>query len=126
MITTTFGVEMATATAVATTLPLPTVLAGRSVLVRSVDGIEKAAPLLFVSPTQINHIVPDGLAQGPMVVKVTEGTRPVRGGFASLERIAPGVFTANADGEGVAAAVLVRVKPGGRNFTSQWRSSTRG
>jgi uncharacterized protein (TIGR03437 family) len=115
MIATIFGAELATTTTAATTLPLPTELAGRSVFVRGgSDGREVAAPLLFVSPTQINYIVPEELAgQGPMVIKVTEGMRPVGGGFAILERIAPGIFTANADSRGVAAAVVYCVKPDG-------------
>lgn len=115
MIATTFGTGLATMTEAATTLPLPTVLAGRSVLIRGgPDGSELAAPLLFVSPTQINYIVPEGLGtSGALVVRVMDGPRPVQGSFASLERIAPGVFTANADGDGVAAANVLRVKPDG-------------
>jgi uncharacterized protein (TIGR03437 family) len=88
-------------------------LANRSVLVSDSLGVEKAAPLLFVSPTQINYLVPSGLALGALVIKVTDGTRPVHGGFASLWTIKPGIFTANANGYGVAAAVTQRVKPDG-------------
>jgi len=46
MITAAFGADLATTTASAT-LPLPATLAGRSVLIRDVNGVEKFALMLF-------------------------------------------------------------------------------
>src|SRR5262245_55749066 len=47
-----FGAVLATMTSSATTLPLPTSLAGTTVEVKDIGGIERLAPLFFVSPTQ--------------------------------------------------------------------------
>src|SRR5205085_5374781 len=47
-----FGTELATATISATTVPLPTSLAGTTVKVRDRLGAERDAPLFFVSPGQ--------------------------------------------------------------------------
>ncbi len=52
-----FGAELAAETTHATSLPLPTTLADAKVKVNGID-----APLLFVSPTQINFQVPYGRA----------------------------------------------------------------
>ncbi|MEK7830404.1 MAG: hypothetical protein AAB401_04915, partial [Acidobacteriota bacterium] len=49
-----FGIGLATATQVATTLPLPTTLAGTTVKVRDSANVERQAPLFFVAPTQVN------------------------------------------------------------------------
>ena len=63
-----FGNGLATQTAVPTGLPLPNGLAGVSV---SVDGLP--APLLYVSPTQINAQVPYLAPLGPALVAVQMG-----------------------------------------------------
>jgi uncharacterized protein (TIGR03437 family) len=60
-----FGVDFAAATEQAKSLPLPTELAGTRVLVNG-----KAAPLLFVSPSQINYQVPAGTPVGDVEVVV--------------------------------------------------------
>src|SRR5262249_53124174 len=49
-----FGTGLATTTQVATSLPLPTALAGTTVTVKDSAGSERLAPLFFVSPGQIN------------------------------------------------------------------------
>ena len=88
-------------------------LAGRRVLVRDVNGVEKPARLLFAAPAQINYVTPEGLANGPAVIRVLdENNNTLRTGLALLQQTAPGIFTANADGHGAAAAVVVRVRPG--------------
>lgn len=113
MIVAGFGADLAGRTESAL-LPLPTSLAGRKVLVQDLAGIEKPAKLLFVAPTQINYIVPDGLADGPAVIRlVDEVGNLIRVGLARLRIASPAVFTANADGKGVPAAVIVRVKADG-------------
>src|SRR5207244_5258607 len=49
-----FGSGMATETQIATTTPLPTSLAGTTVKFRDSAGVERLAPLFFVSSGQIN------------------------------------------------------------------------
>ncbi len=49
-----YGLSLANSTVLANSLPLPIVLAGTKVMVRDIFGVERAVPLFFVSPTQIN------------------------------------------------------------------------
>ncbi len=112
MIAAGFGNGIAATTEVAT-LPLPTTLAGRKVMVRDANGKEAAAKLLFVSPNQINFVAPNGLAEGPVIVRLLDASNNVlRVDLPVLYQTSPGLFTANASGKEVPAALLVRVKPG--------------
>lgn len=107
-----FGENLAATTAVAAT-PLPTTLAGRRVLIRDSNGMEKAASLLFVSPTQVNFVAPADLVEGSAVVRlIDENGATVKVSLVVSRKIVPGIFTANADGKGVPAGLIVRVKPG--------------
>ncbi|MGH9839654.1 MAG: matrixin family metalloprotease, partial [Blastocatellia bacterium] len=49
-----FGTGLATTTQASNSNPLPTSLAGTSILLRDAQGNERLAPLFFVSPAQIN------------------------------------------------------------------------
>lgn len=112
MIATAFGENLATTT-VAATLPLGTTLGGRSVMIKDAAGIEKSALLLFVSPSQINYVMPSSLASGTAMMRlIDESGNLVKFGFIEIRKVAPGSFTANADGQGVPAAIITRVKPG--------------
>lgn len=112
MITAGFGFGLAASTELAT-LPLPISLAWRRVLIKDFAGTERAAKLLFVSPAQINYIAPEGLADGTAIIRlVDESGNLIAAGVAEIGKVSPGIFTANADGQGVPAAVIVRVKPG--------------
>lgn len=90
-----------------------TTLAGRSILIKDVRGVEKAANLIFVSPGQINYVLPAGLSEGTATLRLigVDGTA-IKAEFAGLRNLAPGVFAANADGHGIVAAYIVRVRPG--------------
>jgi uncharacterized protein (TIGR03437 family) len=88
-----FGPGMASQTAIAT-LPLPTTLGGTSV---SING--QPAFLFAVTSGQANVLVPAGLAAGPATVGTPAGTASV-----TIASSAPGLYSANADGAGVAAA----------------------
>ena len=76
-------------------------------------GAEKSARLLFVSPTQINFIMPEGLATGAGIVALMADSGLVRVGMVQIQKITPGLFTANANGRGVAAAVILRKRGDG-------------
>jgi len=108
-----FGTNLATAVAVATTLPLPTTLAGTIVKVRDSAGMERLAPLFFVAPSQVNCLVPPGTANGAATVTITSRVGAVSAGMIQVASVAPGLFAANANGQGVAAAVALRVKNNG-------------
>lgn len=113
-----FGGNLATTTQAASVLPLPTALGGTTVKVRDFLGQERLAPLFFVSPGQVNFLLPNETAlYGTAFITVTNSAGSSLSGTAQIDTIAPALFTANASGQGVAAAVALRVKPdGSRSF----------
>jgi len=108
-----FGLSLATRVEAANALPLPTTLAGTTVKVKDDTGVERAAPLFFVAPAQINFLIPPGMAGGAATITVASGDGAVSMGNANITLVAPGLFAANANGQGVAAATALRVKAGG-------------
>ncbi|MGH9935222.1 MAG: hypothetical protein ACREAM_03195, partial [Blastocatellia bacterium] len=108
-----FGASLATATAVTASLPLPTSLAGTTVRVRDSAGVERLAPLFFVAPAQVNYQAPPGTAAGVATVTVTSGNGTISAGTVDIAPVAPSLFGANADGQGVGATVAVRVRADG-------------
>jgi uncharacterized protein (TIGR03437 family) len=108
-----FGVSLATATQVATSLPLPTEIAGTTVRVRDSQGESRLSPLFFVAPAQVNYQIPPGTAAGAATVTITSGDGAVSIGNVTISTVAPGLFSANANGQGVAAATALRVKADG-------------
>lgn len=112
-IVTAFGNNLATATEIANTFPLPTSLAGTTVRIKDAAGKELLAPLFFVSPGQVNYQVPLGIEPGLTTVRVINLLGDVATEQTQLLSIAPGLFTANANGHGVPAAAVLRIKAGG-------------
>ena len=107
-----FGSGFATSTLAASS-PLPTTLAGATVKVRDSAGAERLAPLFFVSPSQINYQMSAGTANGAATITITSGDGSVSTGVSQITSVAPGLFTANASGQGVAAALALRIKADG-------------
>ncbi|MGH9936877.1 MAG: choice-of-anchor D domain-containing protein, partial [Blastocatellia bacterium] len=108
-----FGANLATSVVVNNTLPLPTSLAGTTVSVRDSAGADRLAPLFFASPQQINYLIPPGTALGTATITVASGDGSLSVGAVNIAAIAPGLFAANANGQGVPAAVALRVKADG-------------
>ncbi|MBI3684220.1 MAG: prolyl oligopeptidase family serine peptidase [Acidobacteria bacterium] len=108
-----FGTNLATSTLAASTVPLPTSLGGTAVKVRDSAGIERLAPLFAVSPGQVNYQMPLGTAAGTATIAVTGGDGTVSTGTAQVAVVAPGLFAANANGQGVPAAAVLRVRADG-------------
>ena len=109
-----FGAKLATQTAQAPSVPgsLPTELGGTTVEVNS-----RRAGLFFVSPTQVNYLIPAATEAGTANVVVRAGDGTVSQGTVQVSTVAPALFTANNDGQGVPAAVLLRVKTNGEQVT---------
>ena len=103
-----FGSSLAPGTQSATALPLPLSLLNTSVIVKDSAGVERAAPLFFVSPTQINYQIPPGTANGKATVTVLSGDGAAATGSVSVTSIAPALFSADASGQGLAAALVLR------------------
>jgi uncharacterized protein (TIGR03437 family) len=90
--------------------PLPLMLEGTSVQVRDAAGLNSYAPLFFVAPGQVNFYLPSGLALGEARVTVTSGDGAVSVGAIKIAEVSPGLFAMNGNGEGVAAASVLRVR----------------
>lgn len=114
-IATVFGTNLATGTTSATGLPLPTELNGVRVRVRDSGGMEREAGLFVVTPGQINFVMPAGTANGPAIVTVVRDGNDINAGTVTIEALAPGLFSANATGEGLASAVLLRRNAAGQD-----------
>lgn len=112
-IVTAFGNGLAKSTEVAKTQPLPTTLAGVRVRGRDNAGAEVFAPLFFVSPNQINFLMPPSMATGKGAVTVVRDGETVASNEARIEVVAPGLFSADASGRGLAMGVALRVKADG-------------
>jgi uncharacterized protein (TIGR03437 family) len=108
-----FGQGLAAAAAAADRTPLPTTLSDASVSITDATGVDRWAPLFFVSPGQINCQIPVGTASGTATVRAFRQNRVVARGQVQIDSVAPGLFTANADGKGAPAAVALRVSPDG-------------
>jgi uncharacterized protein (TIGR03437 family) len=107
-----FGSGLATATQTAEALPLPLQLAGTTVVIKDAREIEYPAPLFYVSPRQLNCLVPADAAIGPATFKITSGDGAITMGGTSLHAVSPGIFTANSDGFGAPAALAYRYRNG--------------
>lgn len=92
-------------TVVNSTIPLPTTLGDVQVFVAGV-----AAPLLYVSPTQINLQIPSSTPTGGfqefLVVRASTG-QVLASWLFRIDAVSPGLFTANATGSGQLLAVNV-------------------
>ena len=104
-----FGQGLASSTAIATMTPLPTTLSGTAVEVTDSSGVTRPCPLFFVSDGQINFQIPPGTATGPATITVRRDGRGPLTDRVQVEDVAPGLFTANAQGNGAPAAAYLRV-----------------
>jgi uncharacterized protein (TIGR03437 family) len=110
-ITTLFGKTLTTETGTAggDISTLPTLLANTTVTIQDSKGVSQSAQLYYVSPTQINLLVPSTVALGPARIIVT-APNGVTTAQTIINSVAPGLFTSNA--AGLAAGTGVRVSGG--------------
>ncbi|MCU1258855.1 MAG: hypothetical protein JWO80_1740 [Bryobacterales bacterium] len=80
--------------------PAPTTFGGVSVSIVDAGGRTTAAPLLFVSPNQINFDVPSTVATGIAQVMVTTGAGTQTAGNVEVATLAPGGVHVERDGAG--------------------------
>ena len=88
-----YGLGLAAAPAAASGRPWPVTLGGVTV---TIEGC--AAPLLYVSPVQINLEIPAGTTAGDVPLIVQTGLGNTLNSFGMVAAIAPGLSTANGDG----------------------------
>lgn len=108
-----FGSNLAVTSQIAASQPLPTELAGTIVKLKDIAGIERDAPLFFVSPTQINLQIPPGTSQGTASIAIVRNGMAVNQGNVNITSFQFALFTADTSGKGLPAAVIYRVKPDG-------------
>ena len=104
-----FGSELSPLTITATTIPLPLTLGGSVTKIKDSKGVERTAPLFFVSPGQVNFQVPAGTEYGIATITINNGEGKIASGEVIITAIKPAIFTANSDGSGIIAANALRV-----------------
>lgn len=88
-------------------------LAGASVVVTDSAGVSRSASFLYVSSSQVNFLAPAQTATGTATVTATNSAGIVSSGTVNVATVAPALFSANGNGAGVAAAIVVYVAPDG-------------
>ncbi len=107
------GTNLASKTDIAATDPLPAVFDDASVIITDSAGAYHMAPILFVSPQQINFLVPPDCPIGAAVVTVTaKGATVARGGIL-IDSLAPALFSAGGSGGGAALGSALLFHPDG-------------
>jgi uncharacterized protein (TIGR03437 family) len=81
-----FGTQLATGTAVAATLPLPTSLGGATA---TVNGV--AAPFYYASPSQLNVQIPYGIPNGSATLSINAGGQTASFPF-TVSSTSPGIY----------------------------------
>jgi uncharacterized protein (TIGR03437 family) len=104
-----YGANLASTVQQAVSLPLGMSLGGVTVTVQDSQGTSASAALLYVSPGQINFLMPSGLATGVATFTITDGSRAPLRAIAAVGQVAPAIFSVDATGSGVAAATAIRV-----------------
>ena len=104
-----FGTNLATGEANGDSQSPPTVLGGVSVAVTDAAGNRFNAPLFYVSPVQLNLLIPGGTGTGSATLTVNGGSAS-QTFTASIQTVAPTLFSMNGTGSGVAAAIAVSVQ----------------
>ena len=103
-----FGVGLSFAIEGATTLPLPTELAGVIVEITDSQGVTRQAALFAVRASQINCLIPADTALGPATLTVHNGNGAASTTEIEVVAVAPGLFSLAGSGEGLAAATAFR------------------
>lgn len=112
-----FGSGLATSTVVASSLPLPTVLAGTRVTVRDAAGVNRLAPLFFVAPTQVNFLIPSGTVAGTASITIAAEDGIISFQTLEISTVAPSIFSANSNGRDAPAGFALRVTATGTQIS---------
>ena len=101
-----FGTGFASASATATAMPLPFMLGGIGVTLTDHTGAQTELPLIYAGTGQIDAQIPQTASPGSATFTIFGGAT-TQAGQVTLAAIAPGLFSANGTGQGVAAAQFV-------------------
>jgi uncharacterized protein (TIGR03437 family) len=89
---------------------LPTAIQRLSIEVQDVLSVNRFAPLFFVSPTQVNFLIPPQTSLGTATIKVNGTSSGTLSLQVQIVPLAPSLFTVAAN---IAAAYAVQVSPAG-------------
>ena len=92
---------------------LPTTLGGVTLEITDSQGQKRLAPLYYVTTNAVCYLIPPGTALGPATGKLTTSTGATIPGTFTVDRVSPGLFTANGNGSGVPAGFWIRVAADG-------------
>jgi uncharacterized protein (TIGR03437 family) len=116
-----YGSNLATTTQPANVQPPPQTLGGVTLTVTDSAGTARVAPLMYVSPSQINFVVPSGSAAGPATFATATTTTT-----AMIQSVAPTLFSMSGDGRGVAAAEAIAVQGNSQTPVAVFQCSATG
>ena len=102
------GVDLAGSAETAAGAAWPMTLANRTVTIVDSSGATLPVPLDYVSPQQINFLVPAQAEPGPATITVSDTVGGARSAYVWIDPVSPGLFTANSNGAGVPAALATR------------------
>jgi uncharacterized protein (TIGR03437 family) len=123
-IATAYGADLATGTASAGAGALPTTLGQTTVTITDSTGAQLAAPLFYVSSTQVNYEVPAATANGAAQVTIVNGNGNAGSAGVQITSVAPGVFMLNASG--LVAADVIAVANGSQQLQNVYQISAAG
>ena len=103
-----YGSNLAAVNTQASALPLPSSLDGLTLTVTDATGAQLGAALDFVSPNQVNFVVPGHAALGDATFTARIGSIS-QTATTLIENVAPTLFSMNGTGTGVAAATAIEV-----------------
>ncbi|MBL8172977.1 MAG: hypothetical protein JNJ50_32935 [Acidobacteria bacterium] len=109
-----FGQNLTSSTVIASATPLPTTLGGVTVSLTDKNNVTRTAPLFFVSAGQVNFQLPADTAAGRAKVTVKKQDGSTTTGDLLVKSVAPGMFAANATGQGVGSLLALRVDATGK------------
>ena len=106
-----YGSGLATQAGSPSTTPLPVSFNGTTVSVQDAAGALRLGQLFYVSPDQVNFVVPGATGNGAALITVTSGSGATATASVDISSVTPSIFTM--PGGSVAAAVAVRVSADG-------------
>lgn len=99
-----FGEQLAAEAQAATSIPLPSYLSDMNALVFDKQNARFYPQLFYVSPMQVNLLLPDNMPPGEARVELYRGNGIMSSGTFVITKVAPAIFSADASGAGLAAA----------------------
>jgi uncharacterized protein (TIGR03437 family) len=91
----------------------PTSLGGTTITLVDSTNTTYNVPLYSVSAGQANYMIPSNVQPGPAMLTVTSADGTKTTGVVLVEQVGPGLYTASANGQGVAVGIVLTVLANG-------------